>query len=449
MRLRDDLSELAKQLALTPDAIDEAVRRGLLSFATRRNCQCWRFGDSRNASFRRLDGESFHINGELVKAESETCGDSWHCLIGIDDVVANDRHDVLLTPEGSKDALAALHFADAEGTLSHVGVVAALGTGIKLLAEDVQVFRRRRVRIIADADQSGVQTAACLGERLAPVAREVQIFDLAGLNRDDGSRVKDLFDLTRIDYDDFEKNRDLWSITDLNARSQRVRSLSANAEFFSFPLSPPHGSPESHGFPVYPVSNAQELAKELEELAVLNACIECDTARKRLWQLARDVRAVEKRIARKLNPDELMRIFNKWYGASKTHLDPKKTRDHYCRSFLAGPAKVRVPTGESEALKTALARIAASPLPEIPGRPDAPESWRKLAAFHRELASQSANGTYFLGCRDAAKAHPDLNKDSANEINRALAQLGVIKIVRNGEARPGGNASEFRYLLRT
>jgi len=80
--------------------------------------------------------------------------------------------------------------------------------------------------------------------------------------------------------------------------------------------------------------------------------------------------------------------------------------------------------------------------------PEAQESWRRLAALHRELARQSANGTYFLSCRDAAKVHHCLNKDSAWNINHALAsRLGVIEFVRVGDPRPGGKASEFRYLL--
>jgi hypothetical protein len=100
-------------------------------------------------------------------------------------------------------------------------------------------------------------------------------------------------------------------------------------------------------------------------------------------------------------------------------------------------------------LKLALSRLPASALSEIPGMSDAPEYWRALAALHRELARQSANGTYFLSRRDAARAHASLNKDSANTINHALAQLGVIKVVRVGATRPGGKASEFRYLLAT
>jgi hypothetical protein len=441
-----DAAELAAKLAISPQAIEEAIRRGLLTFARHRNYRSWRFGDSRNGSFRRVDGEPFRINGESVKAEAETRGTKWHRLIGIDDVVANDRRDILLIPEGSKDALAALHFADAEGMLERIGVVAALGAGVIPLADDIEHFRGRRLRIFGDVDQTGCKTASRLGTRLASVATEVQTFKVAGLYRDDGSQVKDLFDLSRIDYDEFESNRDLWSITNLDSRSERVL-ITDKQKFFSPSLPPPHGSPESHGFPVYPVSNCPELEEALEELAARNACSELNTARKRRWQLARDLIALEKRIDRKLNASELMQTFNRWYEISFPHLDPTKLRDDYCGSFLAELGKVRVPTGSGETLKTALARISVSSLPEIPGRPDAPASWRHLAALHRELGRQSGNGRYFLSCRDAAKAHPSLNKDSANKITWALVQLGLILPLRVGDQRSGGKASEFRYVL--
>jgi hypothetical protein len=439
--------ELAIQYLISPQAIEEAIRRGLLSFVKHRNHHCWRFGDLRNGSYRRIDGEPFRINGESVKAEAETRGESWHRLIGLDDVVKNDRREILLSPEGSKDALATLHLANAEDRLMDVGVVTALGSALKPIPDDVAKLRGRRVRIFPDVDAAGSGAAKRIGEAIAAVAGEVQIFDLAGLYRDDGAPVKDLFDVTRICHADFEANRDLWSITHLDGRGERVQTITDRCEFFSSPLSPPHGCPESPGFPVYPVSNALELEKELQELAVRNACVAGDTARRRRWQLVRDLRAVEKRISRKLAADELMLAFDSWYAVSAPHLDPKKNRDLYCGLYLAEIGKVRVPTGDGEALKLALASISASPFPEIPGWSAAPESWRSLAALHRELARQSASGTYFLSCRDAAKAHASLNKDSANNINRALDQLGVIEIVRIGAAHPGRNASEFRYLL--
>jgi hypothetical protein len=455
--------ELAAQLAISPQAIEEAIRRGLLSFVKHRSSRCWRFGDSRNGSFRRMDGAPFRIKGECVKAEAETHGDAWHQLIGLDDVVENDRGQILLIPEGSKDALAALHFAAAEDKLLEMGVVAALGSAVKPTPDDIEKLRGRRIRIFPDVDNAGQNAAVRIGQGIATLAAEVQVFDFVGLNRDDGKPVKDLFDLTRIDYDDFEANRGLWSLTDLDSKCERVKTIptrisfsdfskviSNKQEFLPSPPSPPHVSPESHGFPVYPVSSSKELGEELEELAKRNACTERDTARERRWQLVRDLNAVEKRLARKLNPDEAMRTFNKWYGTSQPYLDPKKTRDDYLARFLGELGKVRVPTGEGEALKKALERVSTLSvfeLPELPKLAHAPESWRRLAALHRELARQSANGSYFLGCRDAAKGSPGLIHQTAYNINLALDRVGVIKIVRVGDARPGGNASEFRYLL--
>src|SRR5437867_4878981 len=55
---------LATCLRISLDAINEAMRRGLLSFLRHRNTLCWRFGDARNGCLRRLDGQPFKINGE-------------------------------------------------------------------------------------------------------------------------------------------------------------------------------------------------------------------------------------------------------------------------------------------------------------------------------------------------------------------------------------------------
>jgi hypothetical protein len=87
---------LATQLQISPEAIGEAMQRGLLTFLRHHNALCWRFGDARNGCLRRLDGRLFKINGQCVKAKAETRGESWHRLIGLDDVVANDRREILL-----------------------------------------------------------------------------------------------------------------------------------------------------------------------------------------------------------------------------------------------------------------------------------------------------------------------------------------------------------------
>jgi CHC2 zinc finger len=234
---------------------------------------------------------------------------------------------------------------------------------------------------------------------------------------------------------------------------------------------PPNRAPKSHEYPTsrkarelpgslecpkypvsheYPVSNGQGREKALKALAARNACTKPNSARERLWKLVRDLKAVEKGIHRELEVAELLPAFNEWHRVSQPLLDPAKTRDDYLPAFLAALRKVRVPTGEGETNKKALEAVSKLPLselPMIPGIPDAPESWRRVAALHCEMSRRSGGNTYFLSCRDTAKADPSLSHQSAYNINLALARLGVIGIVCVGDARPNGKASKFRYPL--
>jgi hypothetical protein len=143
-----------------------------------------------------------------------------------------------------------------------------------------------------------------------------------------------------------------------------------------------------------------------------------------------------------------MLVFNEWYRLSQPFLDPGKTRDDYLAAFLAELGKVRVPTGDGDTLKKALEHVSTlsvSELPVIPDYVDAPESWRRIAALHRELSRRSTNKnkTYFLSCRDAASVFPSLSHQKAYTINLALAELGVVKIVRTGDKRLGGKLRNF------
>jgi Phage integrase family len=99
---------------------------------------------------------------------------------------------------------------------------------------------------------------------------------------------------------------------------------------------------------VSPVSEGQgsdkELEKELAGLARRNACTRAeDVPEKKRFKLARDVRAVEKRIGRDLTPAELRRTCDKWEAAS-TPFVGWDDEDHFAK-FLAELTKVRVPTG--------------------------------------------------------------------------------------------------------
>jgi hypothetical protein len=201
------------------------------------------------------------------------------------------------------------------------------------------------------------------------------------------------------------------------------------------------------------VSEGQGLEKELAALAVSNACTrEGDDAESKLFKFARDVRGLEKALGQKLPTAERTQALNQWYYLSEGFLDATKTRDDYLADFLKKLGQVRVPTGAGDTLNKAIeavSKLSSSELPIISGMYDAPESWRRILGLHSELSRRSVrkDKTHFLTCRDAAKAVPGMNHQTAWNINGALAELGVIKVVRAGDARPGGKGSQYLYLL--
>ena len=209
--------------------------------------------------------------------------------------------------------------------------------------------------------------------------------------------------------------------------------------------------PEPHVCPVSPVSKGQDLEAELKGLAARNACTGSMRPEDNSWELARDLKAVPKRIGRKLSIPELMLTFDEWHRLSESFLDAEKSRDQYWMGFLAQLQKVRVPAGEgtvNEALQYA-SKLTEAELPVMPGYGNAIEP-RKIAALHRELArrSKKKDKRYFLSYRDAAKVCDGLSHQEAHTITFALASVGVIDIVSHGKAGlNSGKAAEFRYLL--
>jgi hypothetical protein len=213
---------------------------------------------------------------------------------------------------------------------------------------------------------------------------------------------------------------------------------------------------ESPCVSVFPMSEGQgldkELEKELKALAARNACTRAENkADKKSFEVARGVKALDKKMGRRLTTVERLSVFGEWYRLSQKFLDPAKTRDDYLTDFLAQVAKVRVPTGEGETKQKALeavSKLALSELPMIPEMPNAPESWRRVLAYHRELSRLSGGNKYFLSYRDAAKVYSGLTPPKAHNITLALVTVGVIEIVRKGKAGLNSRqAAEFRYLL--
>jgi hypothetical protein len=185
-------------------------------------------------------------------------------------------------------------------------------------------------------------------------------------------------------------------------------------------------------------------------LGTANACKAQNTAKKRLWQLARNLAALEKKVKRELEIAEIIVACGEWFRLSQPFLDPAKTYDAYLAALVAALRKVRVPTGEGETIEKALkavSKLSPCQLPVIPRYPNAPESWHSVAALHRELSQLCRGNTYFLSCRHGALTHSGLTYQAVSDINHTLERLGVIKVARVGDQRPNGKASEFRYLL--
>ena len=164
----------------------------------------------------------------------------------------------------------------------------------------------------------------------------------------------------------------------------------------------------------------------------------------------RDLKAVQKRIGHKLQLAEWTIAFDEWHRLSLTFLDPAKTRDYYEAKFLSEFSKVRFGTGDGT-LATALenvAKLSPDRLPEIPDKANAPESWRRLAALHRELSRLHGKSKHFLAYRDAARVFDGISHQEAHVITGALETLGVIEIVSKGKAGLNTRkAAEFRYVL--
>ena len=208
--------------------------------------------------------------------------------------------------------------------------------------------------------------------------------------------------------------------------------------------------------PVCPASPAFErqaiesdIEQELKKLAACNACTARKGAKTRRFRLARELATIQMREGRKLAPSEVMTACREWFELSRRFLEPKATFEEHLAALIAEMGKALVPTGEG-ALARARAKVAklsVSDLPAIPDWPVAPETWRRLAAIHRELSAANGGNTHFLSYRNAARAI-GVSPQQAHDITLTLEAFGVIKIVDKGQAGPGSQkAAEFLYLL--
>jgi hypothetical protein len=197
---------LAKLRHVCVEAVDCLVERGMVRFCNHLGHRCWVMTDSRRraAQPRRLDGQLWFEKSKVISFPGSQ-GD-WPC--GIHDASRRQR---IVIVEGGPDALAAMHFALAQGCEDSVGIVALLGAAVRIPDECIPFFGELHVRIFIHDDgekESGMQAARAWAEQIRGTAGRVDGLTFDDLLQSDGEPVRDLNDLCSVDPVSYEARRD-------------------------------------------------------------------------------------------------------------------------------------------------------------------------------------------------------------------------------------------------
>src|SRR5262249_10994588 len=144
-------------------------------------------------------------------------------------------------------------------------------------------------------------------------------------------------------------------------------------------------------FPVTPVPRS-----ELRTLGESCACSKKGSERRARFELARAVHGLEQCLGRGLSFDEQVTAFNAWYEEARAFMKGKY--DKQLALFLRERGSVKKPKGGDIAFRRMVKTVVELPDSELPVisafEGDAPESWRRIAALHREKARQAKGGVY-------------------------------------------------------
>jgi hypothetical protein len=371
---------------ISADTVALLSERGLFHF----NGEAWRFGDRRNGCCRRLDGRCFEINERRVKATAETEGEAWHRLIGLTDVLENDRRFVLFVLESSKDALAAAELAHRCGYLHRVGILCALGSGYRPLPSEIEHLRGRQLRLICDNDAVSHSTAAIVCDALAQAEVEFKLWQWT-----DADEAVDLFAFLET-LDASLSPRELRALL-----QKRFASTAKNAP----PLNCYTQVPKVEQYPKLNTnallspsncSTAQQLnrarthvhahAREGELLAIVDRFVvrQSKTGHRQAFLLARAIKPLN------LSLSELSEVYRAWFQQSRAML-PKD--DDQAKSFDKFLDQIRRVRFTDTGLASAIERARRAKLPAIPALAHNEEALR-LAALCRELQRERGDGVF-------------------------------------------------------
>lgn len=200
-----DIQHLASLRRIPREGLEWASERGLLWFATLKDCPAWIITDAArvNAQARRLDGLQWEHIGAKAWTLPGSCA-SWP--IGITE--AQPFKSIALC-EGGGDFLAAHYLALWEQASHHAkrdaqcSPVAMLGASNRIHADALPMFAGKRVRIFGHNDEAGRGAVERWAAQMATVGADVDAFTFAGLRQADGNPVKDLNDALLLDAGSF------------------------------------------------------------------------------------------------------------------------------------------------------------------------------------------------------------------------------------------------------
>lgn len=196
-----DFAQIAQLRGIGREGLEWAGERGLLWFATLKDCPAWIIADTErvNAQARRMDGQLW----EHIGAKAWTLPGSWASWpIGIRE--AQPLPAIALC-EGAPDFLAAHYLALWEQAPHHTKrdvrcvPVAMLGAGQRIHPDALTLFTGKRVRIFGHDDANGRAAVERWANQLASVSADVDAFNFAGLQKVSGETVNDLNDALAMD----------------------------------------------------------------------------------------------------------------------------------------------------------------------------------------------------------------------------------------------------------
>jgi hypothetical protein len=170
---------------------------------------------------------------------------------------------------------------------------------------------------------------------------------------------------------------------------------------------------------------------------------------KKLFLLAQHLKGIEIEDGHVIPLMHVVVIAHKWHGASVQFLPPNMREETCTLALIKSMTQITKPTIPIvfRAL-AALRNVPDKDLPVIPLAESFPVT-RRLAGLHREMSRLSAGGVYYLGERDATKAHPTLTRDMVRDGTGLLISEEVIACVQKGRPDKSGKkrkASSYRYL---